>query len=31
MHKLFGTVKQAEFDQFHAQIQPLEYQWYLRG
>jgi len=31
MHALFGTVKQAEFDQFHAQIQPLEYAWYLRG
>ncbi len=31
MHALFATVKQAEFDQFHAQIQPLEYAWYLRG
>ncbi len=31
MHWLYDTVKRAEFDQFHAEILPLEYEWYLRA
>jgi glutamine synthetase len=30
-HRTYHSVKSAEFDEFNAAIQPLEYEWYLRS
>ena len=30
-HRIYTQVKQEENDEYHAQISPLDYQWYLRA
>jgi glutamine synthetase len=30
-HEIYSVVKQAECDDYHAQVSPLDYQYYLRA